>query len=80
MEAKESGKRSASHLVEGGSSIVAAASAYKRHDKACLDGGKGLSATCGYCVKSGHDASRQERVKKCPSYGKNAPNVVSPTT
>lgn len=72
VEAKESGKRSASRLVEGSSSIVAASSSYKRQDKLRTDGGRNpaSSSTCGYCGRSGHSSNKQERMKSCPAYGK----------
>ncbi|GFN92186.1 hypothetical protein PoB_001869200 [Plakobranchus ocellatus] len=70
IEAKESGKRPASHLVEDGSSTVAATSSYKRQDKPCSDGGSNssLSTTCGECGRSGQSSSRQEHMTKCPAW------------
>ena len=72
VEAKESGKRSASRLLEGGPSVVAAASSYKRQDKLRTDGARGQNSsnTCGYCGRLGHGINRQERIKECPAYGK----------
>ena len=70
VEAKERGKRSASHLI-GDSSINAAAvvSSYKRQGKvrAPIDPteSKG-SSTCCYCGSTGHGSSMQER----SSFGK----------
>ena len=74
VEAKESGKRSASHLI-GDSSISAAAvvSSYKRQGKVRAPSdpteSKG-SSTCCYCGRTGHGSSLQERSKKCPAFGK----------
>ena len=74
VEAKESGKRSASHLI-GDSSISAAAvvSSYKRQGKVRAPSdpteSKG-SSTCCYCGRTGHGSSMQERSKKCPAFGK----------
>ena len=74
VEAKESGKRSASHLI-GDSSISAAAvvSSYKCQGKVRAPSdpteGKG-SSTCCNCGRTGHGSSLQERSKKCPAFGK----------
>ena len=72
VEAKESGKRSASRLIDGSSSTVATSSTYKRQDKLRMDMARNsdLPTTCGYCGRSGHKTSRQERMDKCPAYGK----------
>ena len=73
VEAKESGKRSASHLI-GDSSISAAAvvSSYKCQGKVRAPSdpteGKG-SSTCCNCGRTGHGSSLQERSKKCPAFG-----------
>ena len=75
VEAKESGKGSASHLI-GDSSIntAAAMSSYKRHEKFRAQSNptenKGSSATCCYCGRTGHGSSMQERSKKCPAFGR----------
>ena len=74
VEAKESGKRSAGRLfAEGGpTTITAATSSYRRKEKLRNNPNeaKGSISTCGYCGKSGHDSSRQERMKRCPAYDK----------
>ncbi|GFN97949.1 hypothetical protein PoB_002445500 [Plakobranchus ocellatus] len=68
VEAKESGKRSATRLAEGVSSGVAAASSYKRQDRLRLE--QDRTTTCSYCGRHGHSSSRQELTKKCLAYGK----------
>ena len=70
IEAKESGKRSASRLIEGNPSSVSATSTYKRQNKPRPDGNGSSPTTCGYCGKSSHGSGRQERMQKCPAYGK----------
>ena len=76
VEAKESGKRSAGrlHFEDGTTTVTAATSTYRRREKLALrsspSGSKGSTSTCGYCGKSGHGSSRQERLAKCPAYGK----------
>ena len=75
VEAKESGKRSASHLIGDSSIITAAAmSSYKHLEKVRAQSNatenKGLSATFFYCGRTGHRNSMQERSKKCPAFGK----------
>ena len=75
VEAKESGKRSASRLI-GDSSIntAAAMSSYKHYEKLRAQSNpsenKDPPPTCGYCGRTGHRNSRQERSKKCPAFGK----------
>ncbi|GFO36283.1 retrovirus-related pol polyprotein from [Plakobranchus ocellatus] len=72
IEAKESGKRSASRLDEGGSSTVTATSSYMRQDKPSSDGGKNspLSTMCSYCGKPGHSVRKREHMTKCQAYWK----------
>ena len=73
-EAKESGKRSASRLLIEDSPVVttAAVSSYRRSERQRYDPDETRSSTsaCGYCGRSGHSSSRQERTKKCPAFGK----------
>lgn len=73
IEAKESGKRSASRLNNGTVS-AAISSAYKSRDKAQFIQRKQtatsqLRINCSYCGKPGHGQSRLEREKKCAAYG-----------
>ena len=78
IEAKESGKRSASQLMGSGiPTMTAATSAYRRFEKSRLQGppveARGASSSsspCGYCGKVGHSHNRSERAKKCPAYDK----------
>ena len=74
VEAKESGKRSASRLVEGSPATTAAGvSSYKRYERLRVQNnpdGRRPPSTCGYCGKAGHGNSKQERAKKCPAFGK----------
>ena len=67
VDAKESGKRSASRLVNNPSTMTAATSSYKRQEK-----GRQLkpadTSPCGYCGKLGHGQSKQDRERKCPAY------------
>ena len=74
VEAKESGKRSASRLVENGPSIIAATSSYKRQERLRTESNRNSapdpSIPCNYCGRSGHSSARQERVRKCPAHGK----------
>lgn len=70
VEAKESGKRSASRLVEGNNTMSAAAatSTYKRKERLKAQNAQTRSQGCDYCGQTDHDRSRQERVKHCPAY------------
>nr|KAG5706167.1 hypothetical protein BaRGS_025789 [Batillaria attramentaria] len=72
VEAKESGKRSASRLVESSQpSMAAATSSYKRHERNRLQNKaeiKNTTSPCTYCGKPGHGHSKQERMRKCPAY------------
>ncbi len=71
IEAKESGKRSASRLVESATapmSSAAAASNYKRREKLRSQLKDSKPQECDYCGQSGHGRSRQERAKHCPAY------------
>nr|KAG5712492.1 hypothetical protein BaRGS_011466 [Batillaria attramentaria] len=72
VEAKESGKRSASRLVESSQpSMAAATSSYKRHERNRLQNKaeiKNTTSQCTYCGKPGHGHSKQERMRKCPAY------------
>ena len=74
VEAKESGKRSASRLlVEAGPATAAAATSsyqFKKKSSSSSDGGRNPPPTCGYCGRSGHSSNRQERMKNCPAFGK----------
>ena len=71
IEARESGKRSALQL--NGSSVQAALSTYKRKDKLRVTTPRS-GATCGYCGQPGHSQNRQDRINKCPAYGKQCGN------
>ena len=63
IEAKESGKRSASRLADGSSSIVAASSSYKRQDKLRMESERKMTPVpCDYCGRHGHSLNRQERI------------------
>ncbi len=70
VEAKESGKRSASRLLEGGATTAAAAvaSSYKRREKNRVQPHDNRSQSCDYCGKTGHDRNKQERMRKCTAY------------
>ena len=70
VEAKESGKRSASRLLEGGATTTAAAAAssYKRREKNRVQPHDNRSQSCDYCGKTGHDRNKQERMRKCTAY------------
>ena len=73
VEAKESGKRSASRLAEGDSmSTTAATSSYRRRQR-YRDKPRDVTVNqpqlCGYCGKPAHGSDR-ERPKLCPAYGK----------
>ena len=74
IEAKESGKRSANRLLEGGAtSTTAAASSSYRKNKLQYQHpqsrqGPPSSTPCGYCGKHGHGGNRQDRQSKCAAY------------
>ena len=76
IEAKESGKRSASRILgEAPTSTAAITSSYRRQVK-----GRTLASPsdlappttpCGHCGKPGHGRTRRERQKECPAYNHN---------
>ena len=72
LEAKESGKRSASRLLIPHSTSAAASSSYRRQKK---DAAKGIppqdQEACTYCELKGHGKSAPTRVrrKECPAFG-----------
>ena len=75
VEAKESGKRSASRLLGGDSTSTAAAaqSSYRRSKQPQRNSPQPQNnataeTPCGYCGKTGHNQSRQERISRCPAY------------
>lgn len=81
VEAKESGKRSASRLQQGGTS-TAATSSYRRRERNQRQGGKAHSPPqalhrsypprpppCSHCGKQGHSGARKDRIQKCSAYG-----------
>ena len=82
VEAKESGKRSASKLLDS-NAVEAASSSYKRdksgkssaasHDRHDFSTArnKDKSDTCGYCGKRGHGKSAPSRIRRneCLAYG-----------
>ena len=62
IEAKESGNKSAGHLLVGTSS-TAAVSRYKKREK------QSIVAKCGYCgEKANHGSSFKERQTRCPAF------------
>ena len=65
VEAKESGKRSASRLVD--SHVAEAASAYRRNKKADINTSRD---PCNYFDKKGYDRQAPTKVRKkdCPAY------------
>ena len=75
VEAKESGKRSASRLLGGDSISTAAAaqSSYRRskqpqRNRPPPQNNATAETPCGYCGKTGHSQSRQEWISRCPAY------------
>jgi hypothetical protein len=73
VEAKESGKRSASRLLGTGNTTITAAtsSSYRRSKQQQRGHTQNRSVPdtlCGYCGKRGHGQNRHERVSKCPAY------------
>ena len=76
IEAKESGKRSVSHLPGNAltnNSSNAATSSYKKSEKQRYDQNRGRMSNgipCSHCGKTGHGKSYQERSKKCPAFGR----------
>ncbi|RUS74671.1 hypothetical protein EGW08_017577 [Elysia chlorotica] len=73
IEAKESGKRSASRLVNNPPAIAAATSSYRRQEKnryQAKTSEPSPASLCNYCGKPGHGQGKQERAKKCPAYGR----------
>ena len=74
VEAKESGKHSASKLLDTQSSnvyAVAYTSEYKKSNKVQLTGPKQTNTVCGYCGETGHGqrAPAKERKHTCKAYG-----------
>lgn len=74
VEAKESGKRSASRLLgHTTTSAAAASSSYRQQHKQrdinkVNDSNPYPSAPCSHCGKKGHGRQAHERIKKCPAY------------
>ena len=73
IEAKESGKRSAGHLLTGADTTTAAAtSSYRRQERSRLQGQPHTSpqsnAPCDYCGKPGHGNGRKVRMRLCIAY------------
>ena len=73
IEAKESGKRSAGHLLTGTDTTTAAAtSSYRRQERSRLQGQPHTSpqsnASCDYCGKPGHGNGRKVRMRLCTAY------------
>ena len=72
VEAKEAGKRSATHLLIPHGTDALTSSAYKHHRREALKGpqqrGQGM---CTYCGRTGHGRNAPVRVrrKECPAYG-----------
>ncbi|RUS78870.1 hypothetical protein EGW08_013375 [Elysia chlorotica] len=69
IETKESGKRSASRLVNNPPAIAAATSSYRRQEKnryQAKTSKPSPASLCNYCGKQGHRQGKQERAKKCP--------------
>ena len=73
IEAKESGKRSASRLLDAHSPVTAAASQshYQKAKKAQMLPKPNQNGPCSYCGDSGHGirAPAKERKKTCRAYG-----------
>ena len=70
IEAKESGKRSAGHLLTGAdTTTTAATSSYRRQERSRLQGQPHTSpqsnAPCDYCGKPGHGNGRKVRMRLC---------------
>ncbi|KAK3884213.1 hypothetical protein Pcinc_011489 [Petrolisthes cinctipes] len=75
IEAKESGMRLTSRLLEGNTTMnVAATSCYKCQGKNRIqtqpttNEPTSKTSSCGHCGKTGHRRSRQERMNKCAAY------------
>ena len=66
VESKESGKRSASRLIDS-QAAEAASSSYKKTKQVTL---KDKNELCSYCGKKGHGKSAPARIRKkeCPAY------------
>ena len=75
IEAKESGKRSASRLLD--SQGAAAASSYRRNQRQATTT---TDRSCQYCGEKGHgrSAPTQTRKKTCPAYGTTCENCGKP--
>ena len=71
VEAKEAGKRSASHLLLPQSTDAVRGSTYKRQKKTPTPSAKDQDAACSYCGTKGHGRNPPTRVRRteCPAFG-----------
>ncbi|GFR97848.1 enzymatic polyprotein [Elysia marginata] len=72
IEAKDSGKRSASRIKPPSSASVDASSTYRQAEKRRLQphqsDSKDKVTLCGHCGKAGHGRRRQDRMNHCPTF------------
>ena len=69
IESRESGKRSANRLLDGGTnSNTSKVSSYRKSAKQFKQPATGDHSTCTHCGQLGHGSSYQDRSTKCPAF------------